>query len=219
MQTHVNPPSQIMVSIPWMSVRRLKKEEMKGEVVVGSYCLLYFGRTVCLDKDFLTFPPLPQTLKMSSYYLNFLWFLIKPAIILLGISGTLLIIFSFSAFEIFLFILEFHQFNFGKSIYVDFFKLIPLGVYWSSLTFRLLFFHQVGNFFASISSNMLSVPFTFSSLWGNLYYTHTFICLVVSFPGVSVVKNSLASARDAGLIPGSGRSPGVGNGNPPQYSC
>ena len=26
-------------------------------------------------------------------------------------------------------------------------------------------------------------------------------------------------ARNAGLIPGSGRSPGVGNGNPLQYSC
>ena len=35
-----------------------------------------------------------------------------------------------------------------------------------------------------------------------------------------VVKNPLASvgvARDVGLIPGSGRSPGVGNGNPLQY--
>ena len=26
-------------------------------------------------------------------------------------------------------------------------------------------------------------------------------------------------ARDAGLIPESGRTPGVGNGNPFQYSC
>ena len=26
-------------------------------------------------------------------------------------------------------------------------------------------------------------------------------------------------ARDAGSIPGSGRSPGGGHGNPPQYSC
>jgi len=26
-------------------------------------------------------------------------------------------------------------------------------------------------------------------------------------------------ARDAGLIPGSGRSPGGGHGNPLQYSC
>ena len=37
-----------------------------------------------------------------------------------------------------------------------------------------------------------------------------------------VVKNLLASAgdiRDMGLIPGSGRSPGGGHGNPLQYSC
>ena len=36
------------------------------------------------------------------------------------------------------------------------------------------------------------------------------------------VKNPTANAgnvRDMGLIPGSGRSPGGGNGNPPQYSC
>ena len=39
---------------------------------------------------------------------------------------------------------------------------------------------------------------------------------------VLVVKNLPANARDirdAGLIPGSGRSPGEGNGNPLQYSC
>ena len=36
-----------------------------------------------------------------------------------------------------------------------------------------------------------------------------------------VVKNLPASAdvRDMGLIPGLGKSPGVGNGNPLQYSC
>ena len=34
-----------------------------------------------------------------------------------------------------------------------------------------------------------------------------------------MVNNLLASARDTGLIPGSGRSPGEGNGNPLQYSC
>ena len=32
------------------------------------------------------------------------------------------------------------------------------------------------------------------------------------------VKNSPASARDTGSIPGPGRSPGVGNGNPLKYS-
>ena len=34
-----------------------------------------------------------------------------------------------------------------------------------------------------------------------------------------MVKNLPANAGDAGLILGSGRSPGVGNGNPLQYSC
>ena len=39
---------------------------------------------------------------------------------------------------------------------------------------------------------------------------------------VLVVQNLPAKAgntRDAGLTPGSGRPPGVGNGNPLQYSC
>ena len=39
------------------------------------------------------------------------------------------------------------------------------------------------------------------------------------FPGGTVVKNPPASAGDVGSIPGSGRSPGGGNGNPLQYSC
>ena len=34
-----------------------------------------------------------------------------------------------------------------------------------------------------------------------------------------MVKNSSANARDSSSIPGSGRSPGEGNGNPLQYSC
>ena len=40
--------------------------------------------------------------------------------------------------------------------------------------------------------------------------------------GALVAKNPPASAgdtRDTGLIPGSGRAPGVGNGNPLQNSC
>ena len=36
---------------------------------------------------------------------------------------------------------------------------------------------------------------------------------------VSVVKNPSANAGDSGSIPGSGISPGEGNGNPLQYSC
>ena len=39
------------------------------------------------------------------------------------------------------------------------------------------------------------------------------------FPGDTVVKNPPANSGDSGLIPGLGRSPGVGNGNLLQYSC
>ena len=39
------------------------------------------------------------------------------------------------------------------------------------------------------------------------------------FPSGSEVKASASNAGDPGLIPGSGRSPGEGNGNPLQYSC
>ena len=38
-------------------------------------------------------------------------------------------------------------------------------------------------------------------------------------PGGSEVKASACNAGDLGSIPGSGRSPGEGNGNPLQYSC
>ena len=37
--------------------------------------------------------------------------------------------------------------------------------------------------------------------------------------GGSVVKNLPANAGDVGSIPGSGRSPGEGKGNPLQHSC
>ena len=41
----------------------------------------------------------------------------------------------------------------------------------------------------------------------------------LSSPGGSMVKNPAADAGNIGLIPGFGKSPGVGNGNPLHYSC
>ena len=41
----------------------------------------------------------------------------------------------------------------------------------------------------------------------------------MNFPCSLVSKRSACNAEDQGLIPGSGRSPGEGNGNPLQYSC
>jgi len=43
--------------------------------------------------------------------------------------------------------------------------------------------------------------------------------LMSTLPWGAEVKASACSAGDLGSIPGSGRSPGEGNGNPLQYSC
>ena len=40
-----------------------------------------------------------------------------------------------------------------------------------------------------------------------------------SFPHSSVVKESICNAGDLDLLPGSGKSPGEGNGNTLQYCC
>ena len=79
---------------------------------------------------------------------------------------------------------------------------------------------------------MLPQPSQFSSSFTgalNLVDSSTYIHIVVlyivymyiytGFPGGSVLKNPPANAGDMGSIPGSGRSPGEGNGNPLQYSC
>ena len=39
------------------------------------------------------------------------------------------------------------------------------------------------------------------------------------FPGGSVIKNPPANVGNVGSIPGLGKSPGEGNGNPLQYVC
>ena len=62
-----------------------------------------------------------------------------------------------------------------------------------------------------------------SSQWAELQLVH----MAVHFAwkkkrpkvGGSVMNSPPASVGDAGSIPGSGRSPGEGNGNPLQYSC
>ena len=42
---------------------------------------------------------------------------------------------------------------------------------------------------------------------------------MLDFPGGSVVKSPPANVEDTSSVPGWGRSPGVGNGTPLQYSC
>ena len=47
----------------------------------------------------------------------------------------------------------------------------------------------------------------------------SFVVSHQDFPGGSDSKVSAYRAGDPGSIPGSGRAPGEGNGNPLQYSC
>ena len=49
-------------------------------------------------------------------------------------------------------------------------------------------------------------------------YRYPYVC-IWGFPGGSDDKESACNSGDLGSIPGWGRSPGEGNGNPPQFSC
>ena len=51
------------------------------------------------------------------------------------------------------------------------------------------------------------------------FFLKRYFQVSLGFPGGSKVKVSAWNAGDPSLIPGSGRSPGEGNGNPLHYSC
>ena len=68
----------------------------------------------------------------------------------------------------------------------------------------------------------LKLQKTTRTVWYKLnpLYIHVCVCVYVcDFPGGSDCKASVYNAGDLGSIPGSGRSPGEGNGNVLQYSC
>ena len=52
-----------------------------------------------------------------------------------------------------------------------------------------------------------------------MHQNKDFELLLWGFPGGSNGKKSACNAGDLSFIPGSGRLPGEGNGNPLQYSC
>ena len=53
----------------------------------------------------------------------------------------------------------------------------------------------------------------------NIFLSYYSLPILGDFSGNSDGKASVYNAGDPGSIPGSGRSPGEGNGNPLQYSC
>ena len=63
--------------------------------------------------------------------------------------------------------------------------------------------------------NLIKSLFSFEHNWWNIIDSSLFL----GFPGGLEGKASACNAGDLGLIPGLGRSPEEGNGNPLQYSC
>ena len=105
---------------------------------------------------------------------------------------------------------------FSSSLYKQAFKgCLSWSVYLSSLEFSFFFppiYHT--HYFPS---GHIILPHL-EQMNVEIIYFVSYGCLL-GFPGGSVVKNLHASSGDSGLILGSGRSPGVGNGNPLYCPC
>ena len=66
---------------------------------------------------------------------------------------------------------------------------------------------------------LLNLPISHKDVYINCTLLYNGSIHRSGFPHSSVGKESACNAEDLGSIPGSGRSPGEGNGNPLQYSC
>ena len=64
-----------------------------------------------------------------------------------------------------------------------------------------------------------SVFLSKSFMYVKKHFIHICTVIYMDFSGGSDGKASVYNAGDPGLIPGSGRSPGEGHGNPLQYYC
>ena len=71
----------------------------------------------------------------------------------------------------------------------------------------------------NVESSLELVQVFFLQKYLNCLYTAPPFMAQKGFSGSAEVKASACNVGDLGLIPGSGRSPGEGNGNPLQYSC
>ena len=109
-----------------------------------------------------------------------------------------------------LILFEWHIADFYEELKENLFLTFFGGCFWSWWGFVFFFFF----FNCSIINLQYCISFTCTAKW----LGYTYIC-IYGFPGGSVGKESACNAGDLGSIPGSGRSPGEGNGNPLQYSC
>ena len=98
----------------------------------------------------------------------------------------------------------------------------PRQEYWSGLLFQGIFLTQDWTQVSCVSCfgrQILYHFITYWTFWSQLANQHWyFIVIYLGFPGASDGKESACSVGDLGLIPGLGKSPEEGPGNPLQYS-
>ena len=138
------------------------------------------------------------TLKFVTFHL-FVW---------LGNSGA----FSICVFTAFI---NFWKFSSVLSSGIFFSFVLHLLSSWDNYTY-VRYFHLPSPFFLFLKfCASFWIFFSVSSFSSLTFY----LSVSMGFPGVSDDKESACNAGDPGLIPGSVRSPGEGNGNPLQYFC
>ena len=113
------------------------------------------------------------------------------------------------------------------SFRIDWFDLLPVQgtlkillqhhsskppILWCSASFMV----QISHPYMATGKTIDFTIWTFIGKWLPCFLIHCLVLLI--FPGGSDGKESVCNARDLGSIPGSGRCPGEGNGNPLQYS-
>ena len=87
----------------------------------------------------------------------------------------------------------------------------------SITTYALWIYNIIDQYWEFLNTIIYSSRYQLS--WSEFIFVSLLLCkIVLGFPGGSNGEESACSAGDPGSIPGSGRSPGEGNGNPLQYS-
>ena len=79
--------------------------------------------------------------------------------------------------------------------------------------------HSIGLTASTLSPPSVFLDFSKSQIISSAHRHFSWVYGAVGFPGGSMEKHLPARAGDMDLIPGLGRSPGEGKGNPLQYPC
>jgi len=107
--------------------------------------------------------------------------------------------------------------NVTSNIFKKYLTINPFFIVVKYLIWR-IYFGKINPIYFDCPSSHKNLD-TECSLWMKLVILFFSLFPPVGFPSGSDSKEFACNVRDLGLIPGLGRSPGGGHGNPLQYSC